>query len=72
MANVCNRDSGEEGTSEIDFRTICGAMRVIVFEVAEVECGVMVMAGKSFILMLLATLVGPAVGIGLFVLLNNL
>lgn len=29
------------------------------------------MAAKSFVMMLLATLVGPAIGIGVFVLMNN-
>jgi hypothetical protein len=29
------------------------------------------MAGKSFVMMVVATMLGPAVGIGLFLLLNN-
>jgi hypothetical protein len=29
------------------------------------------MAGKSFVMLVLATLLGPAVGVGLFVLLHN-
>jgi hypothetical protein len=29
------------------------------------------MAAKSFVMMVFATLIGPAIGIGLFVLLNN-
>jgi hypothetical protein len=33
-------------------------------------CGVMV--AKSFVMMVLATLLGPALGIGLFVLLNSM
>ena len=33
--------------------------------------GYSVMAAKSFVMMLLATLVGPAIGVGVFVLMNN-
>jgi hypothetical protein len=29
------------------------------------------MVGKSFVMMVVATLLGPAVGVGLFILLNN-
>ena len=36
------------------------------------ECGVAVMVTKSFLMMVLATLAGPAVGIGLFVLLQSI
>jgi hypothetical protein len=32
--------------------------------------GLCVMAGKSFLMLVLASMLGPAVGIGLFVLLN--
>lgn len=34
--------------------------------------GFRVMATKSFVMVVLATLAGPAIGIGLFVLINNL
>jgi hypothetical protein len=29
------------------------------------------MAGKSFVMMVVATMLGPAIGVGLFLLLNN-
>jgi hypothetical protein len=29
------------------------------------------MVGKSFVMMVVATLLGPALGVGLFILLNN-
>jgi hypothetical protein len=33
--------------------------------------GSCVMVGKSFLMMVLATMMGPALGVGLFILLNN-
>jgi len=36
------------------------------------ECGVAVMVTKSVLMMVLATLAGPAIGIGLFVLLQSM
>ncbi|AHB49799.1 hypothetical protein W911_00565 [Hyphomicrobium nitrativorans NL23] len=37
------------------------------------KCGVCrVMLGKSFLMLVVATLLGPAVGVGLFVLLNTM
>jgi hypothetical protein len=34
------------------------------------RAGLCVMAGKSFLMLVLASMLGPAVGVGLFVLLN--
>lgn len=35
------------------------------------SAGLRIMAGKSFVMLVLATMLGPAVGVGLFVLLNS-
>ncbi len=36
-----------------------------------VQCGVSVMVAKPFVMMVVAALIGPAVGVGLFILMNN-
>ena len=36
-----------------------------------VQCGVSVMVAKPFVMMVVATLVGPAIGVGLFILVSN-
>jgi hypothetical protein len=38
---------------------------------SRVQCGVRVMVAKPFVMMVVATLVGPAIGVGLFILMNN-
>lgn len=41
------------------------------FIYCEVACGSTVMVAKPFIMMVVATLLGPALGIGLFVLMQS-
>lgn len=36
-----------------------------------VQCGVSVMMAKPFVMMVVATLIGPAIGVGLFILVSN-
>lgn len=50
-----------------------GSAKVGGFAEFAYKCGVCrVMLGKSFLMLVVATLLGPAVGVGLFVLLNTM
>lgn len=64
---ICGLDLFE-GSSPSVTRSCVG-----VFGISGIACsaGFRVMVGKSFVMMVVATMLGPVIGVGLFLLLNN-